>query len=778
MYRIIFIMFYLLVLTLNASLSRDDLQHYIKTPYSIGKKDSIIPVWEVLDGKKKLHSYLFETYDYAQIPGFAGEKINLLVQMDINGSFLDINVLEQDEPVFVSGLGVEPFVKFLKQYKGKSLKNGVKIRTPRGPRSPIHIDGITKATASVQIANDLILGSSTQVAKQKLFIAKQKKIYFPKKELFEKHTWKEMLEKKLITHTRVTKSQMENLFVRTSYIKKLTKDEEDDVVLDFYVADVTLPSISKNLLSKTTRDDIHNAATGASESILIFANGPYRLISDDFIPATSPDDIELTQDGFSLNIKDGNYDIEFLEGIPEFSQVMLLEVDRRYNFDPSSVWSLRIKVKRGAGSIFFTPVVRHISMYVDLPKRYFNIPKAKLKPKAEKKEKVITSNIAKIEIKQKSENSTQPNESIINSKEITKTTNNELLTSKIKQELKQEIMEELRQEIKAEILSQINITSYKPEAQIQPSYMQKQESKTPFWLRSIYEQKTKLISLTLFLTLLFILLHKYQSLLSKLRYKRAILLGITLFFIGWYGQGQLSIVSVIGVLKAIYNSHALTFLLYDPFSLIIWFFVFLSLFIWGRGTFCGWLCPYGVLQEFSYRIGRVLRLPKLKVPHHINSKLVYIKYFILGALVLSVFAAPSFTKYLLEIEPFKTSITLGFDREIPYVVYALFWLFLGMFLFKGFCRYFCPLGAFLSIAGKLRVFNWLPRRVECGNPCNNCSKKCLYQAIDKKDGHINYTDCFQCLDCVEIYSDEKLCKILLKNSNKEVKITKWSVTNG
>ena len=102
-----------------------------------------------------------------------------------------------------------------------------------------------------------------------------------------------------------------------------------------------------------------------------------------------------------------------------------------------------------------------------------------------------------------------------------------------------------------------------------------------------------------------------------------------------------------------------------------------------------------------------------------------------------------------------------------------------MFLFKGFCRYFCPLGAFLSIAGKLRILDWLPRRKECGNPCNNCFKNCNYQAIDKKDGHIKYTDCFQCLDCVEIYSDENLCKVLVKDvkKEKEIKISKWSSKN-
>ena len=372
---------------------------------------------------------------------------------------------------------------------------------------------------------------------------------------------------------------------------------------------------------------------------------------------------------------------EFLPNIPNFEQAIILEVDKRYDFDPSSLWNLDIKIIRGNDTIFSIPLAKYLSFNIQPVKKYF------------------------------------------------------------------EIKEEQKQ--------------------------------TPLWLTSIYEQKIKLISLIIFLSSLFFILYKYQLILSKLRYKRTLLLIITLFFIGWYNQGQLSLVTVLGVLKALVNSQSLTFLLYDPFSLIIWFFVLVSLVIWGRGTFCGWLCPYGVLQEFSHFLGRFLNFPKIKVSETLNNKLVYIKYFILATLILSLIFAPKIAEFLIEIEPFKTSITLIFDREIPYIIYALFWLFLGMFLFKGFCRYFCPLGAFFSIVGKLRILNWLPRRYECGNPCNNCHKSCNYQAIDKKDGHIKYSDCFQCMDCVQIYSDKNLCKILIKNTKneKDIKVFKWSEKN-
>lgn len=547
MFRIILVTFFLFIslININASMTKEQIQTYIKSPLILGNKDKTIPVWEILDENKNLHSYIFETFDYAPIAGFSGGKMNLLVRMDLEGNFLDIKILEQDEPVFVSGLGIEPFIQFLKQYEGKSLKNSIKIGTSKDQTSSVHIDGVTKATASVKIANDIILGSTVQVAKVKLLNVAPKEIHHPKKELFEKYTWNELITNKLITNIKVTKEQLENLFDNTLYKEELTDEEKNEIALDLYITDLSIPTVSQNLLKQSTQKELKEYLRKTDEAILIFANGPFKFLTEKFIPRSSPDELEIKQDGFSLNIRDGDYLIEFLDEIPNFEQSIILEVDKRYDFDPSSLWTLNIKTVRGNDSIFLTPEARQLTFDIQTIKKYFE--------------------------------------------------------------------------------------------------SQKVEKETPLWLTSVYEQKIKLISLTLFLTFLFIILYKYQILLAKLRYKRTILLAITLFFIGWYSQGQLSMVTVLGVLKAIINSQSLSFLLYDPFSLIIWFFVLLSLVIWGRGTFCGWLCPYGVLQEFSHNIGRILKLPRIRVSESLNSKLVYIKYIILAALILSVIFVPNIT---------------------------------------------------------------------------------------------------------------------------------------
>jgi polyferredoxin len=62
----------------------------------------------------------------------------------------------------------------------------------------------------------------------------------------------------------------------------------------------------------------------------------------------------------------------------------------------------------------------------------------------------------------------------------------------------------------------------------------------------------------------------------------------------------------------------------------------------------------------------------------------------------------------------------------------------------------------MSLGGRLRRWNWLPRRAECGKPCQRCKVVCEYDAIEP-NGEIRYDACFQCLDCVGIYHDDRRC---------------------
>ncbi|MDI4658510.1 MULTISPECIES: 4Fe-4S binding protein [Xanthobacter] len=229
-----------------------------------------------------------------------------------------------------------------------------------------------------------------------------------------------------------------------------------------------------------------------------------------------------------------------------------------------------------------------------------------------------------------------------------------------------------------------------------------------------------------------------------------------LVVIGWIYQAQLSIVTLAGLVKSAIVTRDLTFLLWDPPSLVLWGVAIVTAVIWGRGTFCGWLCPFGALQELVERIARPIGLRQVRMPPSLDRRLRGLKFVVLAGFIAVAVFAPAKAEMAAEVEPFKTAITLVFQRAWPAVLYAGLLLVANLFVFKAFCRWFCPLGALMALLGLLRRFDWIARRVECGSPCRLCERRCRYGAIERS-GAVQYSECFQCMECVVIYEDLKTC---------------------
>ncbi len=237
---------------------------------------------------------------------------------------------------------------------------------------------------------------------------------------------------------------------------------------------------------------------------------------------------------------------------------------------------------------------------------------------------------------------------------------------------------------------------------------------------------------------------------------RRIFLLFTLVYLGWIASAQLSVINVLTFIHALMSNFSWGFFLLEPLIFILWGFVALVLLFWGRGVFCGWLCPFGALQELLNRIAMRFKLPQFQLPFAVNERLWAIKYIVfLGLLALSL-GPVGMAEKMTEVEPFKTAISLKFIRAWPFVVYALGILTASLFLNRIFCRYLCPLGAALAIPANNRMFDWLKRHHQCGVECQVCAIRCPVQAIHP-DGHIDLHECIYCLDCQSVYHDDKLC---------------------
>ena len=293
--------------------------------------------------------------------------------------------------------------------------------------------------------------------------------------------------------------------------------------------------------------------------------------------------------------------------------------------------------------------------------------------------------------------------------------------------------------------------------------------------RTLWQQrKVEIALLVLGLFLLTCILLFQDYLARRPALLRRIRLGFllyTLFFIGWYALGQLSIINVLTFLQAVTNQFSWDTFLIDPMLFILWSFVAVTLLLWGRGVYCGWLCPFGALQELGFQLARKLRLPSFEIPHVVHERMLALKFVIL--LVLFGLSLQSMGDAIraAEIEPFKTAITLRFQREWPFVAFALGVLLLSILNRKFYCKYICPLGASLIIPGRFHSFEWLRRRKECGKPCQVCAVECEVQAI-RPTGEIVVNECHHCLDCQVTYYNDRKCPPLIEKRKRRERVSR------
>lgn len=265
-----------------------------------------------------------------------------------------------------------------------------------------------------------------------------------------------------------------------------------------------------------------------------------------------------------------------------------------------------------------------------------------------------------------------------------------------------------------------------------------------------------LIALLSMVTAVMLLQHR----LARSRRLHAVLrtgiLMVTVGWLGWAVGAQLTILSVINYAYLALADVDWRSVLFDPLLVILTSYVVVTLLLWGRGVFCGWLCPFGALQELLNKFARLISVPQMSIPAIVQARLWLVKYGVAAGLITIAFYSMSTATIAAEVEPFKTAISLHFDRAWPYVAYTGVLLGAGLFVERFFCRFLCPLGAVLAVAGRFHVFDWLERRPECGNPCHICEKSCPLGAIEST-GKINMNECLQCLDCQVEYHDDQRC---------------------
>lgn len=241
---------------------------------------------------------------------------------------------------------------------------------------------------------------------------------------------------------------------------------------------------------------------------------------------------------------------------------------------------------------------------------------------------------------------------------------------------------------------------------------------------------------------------------------------LSIGFVGFGALAQPSITQVLTWFHSLLFQWTWSLFLTDPFIFLFWIFIILTVFLFGRGLFCGWMCPFGSLSEALYKFGTLLGLKRFQghLPRAWHDRLKWVKYGVFfGLLIVSLFSM-GLAEVLAEVEPFKTTFLVGItNRAWPYGLFVCVLLGLSIFIERPYCKYICPLGAALAMPSTFRWFG-LKRKQDC-NSCKACAVGCGSLAIDA-DGRIDHRECLHCLDCMVLYTDTKGCPPLSKERKR------------
>ncbi|MEG0392853.1 MAG: 4Fe-4S binding protein, partial [Anaerovoracaceae bacterium] len=179
---------------------------------------------------------------------------------------------------------------------------------------------------------------------------------------------------------------------------------------------------------------------------------------------------------------------------------------------------------------------------------------------------------------------------------------------------------------------------------------------------------------------------------------------------------------------------------------------------------CGFLCPFGLIQDLLYK----LPVPKVKIAKKIDKPLRWTKYVIAAVMVIILpivltndfgIAPPYFCQWLCPVGTLEGGIPLiltnkSLRASLGFLFnwkMAILLVVVGgaMFVYRPFCKYFCPLGAFYSLFNKISFYKMNVDKLKC-NGCRVCEQSCKMNIEITKS--IDSLECIRCGEC------KKVCK--------------------
>lgn len=192
--------------------------------------------------------------------------------------------------------------------------------------------------------------------------------------------------------------------------------------------------------------------------------------------------------------------------------------------------------------------------------------------------------------------------------------------------------------------------------------------------------------------------------------------------------------------------------------------------------FCGWICPFGTVQELIGKIGKKIFGKKYNniIPKTVDSVLRYFKYIFLVFILFQT--ARTFKLVFENVDPYYTLFNIWSDEIAVsgYIVLAVF-VALSFIIERPYCRYVCPLGAINGIFNIKSLFT-IKRDEHTCISCGACDRACPVGIKVSKVEEVKDTACIRCMKCViscPVNAKSDTLKVKSISKNKKVMDEKY-----
>lgn len=184
-------------------------------------------------------------------------------------------------------------------------------------------------------------------------------------------------------------------------------------------------------------------------------------------------------------------------------------------------------------------------------------------------------------------------------------------------------------------------------------------------------------------------------------------------------------------------------------------FLVIGLAIFFGAAFCGWICPFGTVQEWVSKLGRKIFKKRYNtfIPTKLDKYLRFTRYILLGLVLFNT--ARTGLLMFQNIDPYYALFNF-FSGEVAIMAYVILavTMILSLFIERPWCKYACPYGALLGLFNLIRIFGIKRNGNTCIN-CNACTKACPMNIEVATKSTVRNHQCISCMEC----TSENACPV-------------------